>query len=71
MMPWSNMMQKVRGSTSLFSERKQWSLRGEPTHSHAELEKKVDDVLKGFHESKEMQTLMVAEDSTTLSLIHI
>ena len=65
MMPWSNMLQKVRDNTSLFSERKQWSLRRDPTYSHVELEKKVDDVLKGLHESEEVKTLMVVKDGKT------
>lgn len=65
MMPWLNVIGRVRFNSTPRSERKQGLLQRDQTYSGLEVETKVDDVLKGFHESEEVKTLMVVKDRTT------
>ncbi|MBN2065713.1 MAG: type II/IV secretion system ATPase subunit [Candidatus Thermoplasmatota archaeon] len=64
MMPWLNVIGRVKFNPSLRSERKQGLLQRDQAPSSLEVETKVDDILKGVHDSEEVQTSMVHEDRT-------
>ncbi len=64
MMPWLNVIGRVRFNSHPHSERTRGLLQRNQAHSCLEVETKVDDILKGLHDSEEVQTSMVDEDRT-------